>query len=125
MLELGDESEQSHRQIGKVLADMQIDIFISVGKRMHWAVDEYVRRTSRPKTAGEFPSPMQAGITIQNLLKEGDVVLVKGSQGMRMEKIVEELMAEPNRKEKLLIRQDEVWRNQDIQPSLVRCFSAS
>ena len=39
------------------------------------------------------------------------LVLIKGSQGMRMEKIVEEVMAEPQDAEKLLCRQDKKWRN--------------
>ena len=37
------------------------------------------------------------------------MVLVKGSQGIRMEKIVEEIMAEPQRKKELLVRQSKKW----------------
>ena len=43
-------------------------------------------------------------------LHEGVVVLIKGSQSMRMEKTVEEIMAEPIRKEELLVRQDADWK---------------
>ena len=42
-------------------------------------------------------------------MKEGDLILIKGSQSMRMEKIVEEIMAHPEEKEKLLVRQEKEW----------------
>jgi len=35
---------------------------------------------------------------------------VKGSQGMRMERTVEEIMAEPERASNLLVRQEEEWK---------------
>jgi len=38
-------------------------------------------------------------------------ILAKGSQGMRMEKVVEEIMAEPERAGELLCRQDRRWKD--------------
>ena len=43
------------------------------------------------------------------MIGEGDAVLVKGSQMMRMERTVEEIMAHPEEKAKLLVRQEEEW----------------
>ena len=47
---------------------------------------------------------------LKNLLRQKDVLLIKGSQSMRMERIVEELMEEPERAGELLVRQDPEWR---------------
>jgi len=47
---------------------------------------------------------------VKNFLKLGDIVLIKASQGVRAEKIVEEVMAEPQKAEALLVRQDTEWK---------------
>ena len=43
------------------------------------------------------------------IIKEGDIILVKGSQSTRMERVVMEIMAEPERAHELLVRQEEEW----------------
>ena len=43
-------------------------------------------------------------------MKKGDIILVKGSQGARMEKVILEIMADPESAENLLVRQDKQWR---------------
>ena len=43
-------------------------------------------------------------------MEEGDIILAKGSQGVRIEKVVKEVMAEPDRAEELLVRQDKSWK---------------
>lgn len=110
MLELGESTEGDHRMLAKKFLEVGGDVFLTVGRRMLFAVDELRKH----KFSGEiyaFPDPMSAGKKLQSILRPDDVVLVKGSQGMRMEKIVEEVMAEPNRAEGLLCRQNEQWKN--------------
>ena len=114
MLELGDEEEQSHRELGKVLAKSNVDFFVAVGRRMKWAVEEFVNSNGNDENVVNFDNPMDAGIFTQNLLKEGDLILIKGSQGMRMEKVVAEIMANPLEKEKFLVRQEKKWQDTEF-----------
>ena len=55
----------------------------------------------------EFLNAEKAGRELQKKIKQGDVILVNGSKKARMEKIVKEIMAEPNRASELLVRQNE------------------
>lgn len=103
MLELGAESGEYHREVGALAAELGIDALIAVGKM----AEEIV---SGARTAGmgadslfHFGSAGEAGRFAQNIIKKGDVMLIKGSRGMRMENIVRELMAEPERAEELLV----------------------
>jgi UDP-N-acetylmuramoyl-tripeptide--D-alanyl-D-alanine ligase len=52
----------------------------------------------------------RAGEELVLEVKEGDVILIKGSQGIRMERAVYALMAEPEKAEELLVRQDPEWQ---------------
>jgi UDP-N-acetylmuramoyl-tripeptide--D-alanyl-D-alanine ligase len=109
MLELGSYSEEGHREVGRYLTKSGIDKLIAVGER--------ARDISRgAEEAGlsrddifEYTDIAEAGRFIEQRLEHGDLILVKGSQGMRMEKIVKELMAEPLRAKELLVRQEGEW----------------
>jgi UDP-N-acetylmuramoyl-tripeptide--D-alanyl-D-alanine ligase len=57
----------------------------------------------------ELDDSIEAGRFMDSQIKQGDIVLVKGSQSMRMEKVVKDLMAEPLRAGELLVRQYGKW----------------
>lgn len=109
MLELGLETENAHRELGFKVAELGVDYLITVGEAAKYiaqsakeaGLDEY-RITS-------FANSKEAGRFLQEKLKEGDVVLAKGSQGGRMEKLVKEIMAEPLLAKDLLPRQGKEW----------------
>ena len=58
----------------------------------------------------QFNDSESAGKKLAKILQEGDIVLVKGSQSVRAEKIVESVMAYPEKRFKLLVRQEEEWQ---------------
>jgi len=57
-----------------------------------------------------FETADGARMPLQMIMQKGDVILIKGSQSMRMEKIVEEIMAHPEMAGELLVRQEEKWK---------------
>ncbi|RJQ36677.1 UDP-N-acetylmuramoyl-tripeptide--D-alanyl-D-alanine ligase [Candidatus Parcubacteria bacterium] len=115
MLELGRFTEMAHRTIGEEVAEV-CDYFIAVGERMKFAMDEAMqpgpenrRRMVRAQMQW-FSNSQSAGKELERVLRPGDAVLVKGSQGMRMERVTEEVMAEPEKARRLLVRQDGDWK---------------
>lgn len=114
MLELGKYAVQAHQAIGD-LAGQFADVLICVGARAKFIADS-ARRSLGEGGLGSvegrlytFETADMAKNKVQELIKGGDLILVKGSQGMRMERIVEEIMAEPQRKKDLLVRQSKKW----------------
>ncbi|MFA6535861.1 MAG: UDP-N-acetylmuramoyl-tripeptide--D-alanyl-D-alanine ligase [Candidatus Paceibacterota bacterium] len=107
MLELGRHSADEHREIGAMTKDA--DLLITVGVRARGFAEGALSAGLNERKVLQFEDSISAAKEIQNLLAPGDVILVKGSQGVRMEKIVEEIMAEPDKRAELLVRQDEEW----------------
>ena len=111
MLEIGKYTETTHRAIGGRLPGVA-DILITVGVRAKFIAEEalaVIKPMSREKVMS-FDDARSAGRALDSILRAGDLVLVKGSQGMRMEFVVEEIMAEPERAGELLVRQEEYWK---------------
>lgn len=79
MLELGDYGAEEHRKLGRMLSGLHIDIFIGVGELMSLALETF-RGAGIKAGSGE-----EAGRELEKLLEKGDIVLLKGSRGMRME----------------------------------------
>lgn len=107
MLELGRFSAEAHREIGRECVGF--DTLVCVGMRARFIKEGALEAGVNPDLVLHFDVPEKAGEYLQNIISAGDVVAVKGSQNMRMERCVEEIMAEPDKKEKLLVRQSEEW----------------
>ncbi len=110
MLELGEEEEERHREIGRKIMEVGCDFFVAVGGRMRLAGEELIQAGFAEEKVFYFASPMEVGKKMKELVAEGDYILVKGSQGMRMEKVVEELMQNPQEELKMLCRQNKHWK---------------
>ena len=109
MMELGRHSTEEHRKIGEQVAK-HADMLVTVGFRARDIAAAALDNGMPDNAILQFEDSGKAGAELQNLIKEGDYVLVKGSQSMRMERVVEEIMAEPDRAEELLVRQDAEWK---------------
>lgn len=109
MLELGKYTIEAHEEMGN-LAGRMANILVTVGARAKFAAYSAGNQMDG-NDIYSFVNSNSAKVKVQELIQEGDLILVKGSQGMRMEKIVEEIMAEPLRKKELLVRQSKIWQN--------------
>jgi UDP-N-acetylmuramoyl-tripeptide--D-alanyl-D-alanine ligase len=110
MAELGSKSDSGHREVGAKIVENAIDLVFLVGPKAKIIHDELNKR----KFAGRvfwFENSDLARMPVQNNLIEGDTILIKGSQSMRMEKIVKEIMSDPIHAEALLVRQSGKWLN--------------
>ena len=90
MLGVGKYTEQAHRTIGES-ASKFLDLLFCVGSRAKFIADEAVKRGFPKEKIFEFNTSEEAGKIIQNEIKEGDLILIKGSKEMEMEKIVKEI----------------------------------
>jgi len=109
MLELGEETEKGHREVGRKVAEVA-DVLFAVGERACFIADEAEKAGLDKKAVKCYNTSLEARIPIQNELREGDVILIKGSQGARMEHISKEIMRNPEEAEKLLPRQTAEWK---------------
>lgn len=109
MFELGGYSIEGHELVGRKIVELKIDHLIVVGERSRGIAHSAAKAGMDEDAIYHFDDIVSAGRFAQERIKTGDVILVKGSQGMRMEKIVKEIMADPLRAKELLVRQDEGW----------------
>ncbi|MFA6273351.1 MAG: UDP-N-acetylmuramoyl-tripeptide--D-alanyl-D-alanine ligase [Candidatus Paceibacterota bacterium] len=109
MLELGKHSNDEHEKAG-ALAGNFVDLLITVGKRAEGFTTGALKAGLAAGKIIRLENSREAGNYLDQNITAGDIILVKGSQGVRMEKTVEEIMAEPENKEKLLVRQDKEWQ---------------
>lgn len=109
MLELGPETEIAHREVGHQAAEYGVDFLITVGPASRVTAEAAKEAGMNPDHVVSFSDSIEAGKFLQEIMGKGDVVLIKGSQSMRMEKAVKEVMAEPLRAAELLVRQEASW----------------
>lgn len=97
MLELGEFSGKAHSDIIKMAADMGINIFVAVGEMMSLAAQKSREEINQKPgnnsgfTIYAFDNADEAGQNISGIIKQRDVVLIKGSRAMGMERIIERI----------------------------------
>lgn len=110
MLELGKFSTDQHKHIGS-LVPAAAQVLFTVGVRSKQIADGALSAGMSEKHIFQYDDAEKAGRELQAILHPGDVILVKASQGIRAEQIVEEVMAEPEYAADLLVRQDDAWKS--------------
>ncbi len=89
MRELGKYEIEAHRAIGNFVGE-RADILVTVGAAAKFIADSAANQM-KPGSVFSFDTSDEAKVKIQEIIREGDVILVKGSHAMQMEKIVEEV----------------------------------
>ncbi len=109
MLELGSHSLIQHEKLGIKAASVADEIY-TIGTRTKGTYDAAVQSGFPEHKLHRFYDSAICGAELAKNLRPGDVVLVKGSQGVRMEKVVEQILAKPELAGELLVRQDKEWK---------------
>ena len=91
MLELGGFAEEAHRELGRKISELSIELLLAMGEEAPVLVESAVRYGFDPKRAILAESHSEAVSILKETIQEGDWILVKGSRGMAMEKIVQGL----------------------------------
>ena len=91
MLELGEKTDFYHREIGKEVAKLSIDILITVGQRGKMIAQSSKEEGMAKERVFSFEKneKMNLAKKLLSLTKPGDFILLKGSREMKMEEILE------------------------------------
>lgn len=109
MMELGQFSIREHERIGRLVPE-KAGLLVTIGVRAKGFSKGAREAGMDERKIIECDDAVSAGKVLQTLIKAGDVILIKGSQSIRAERCVEEIMAEPERVGELLVRQDPAWK---------------
>jgi len=91
MLELGERAPELHRECGREMAQRGVDMVIGV-RGLAQEIVEGARQETMPLNATFFcETPEAAARLLFDNLQDGDLVLVKGSRGVQMERVIVEL----------------------------------
>lgn len=91
MLELGEYTVKSHEEIGEYCHLSGIDLLIAYGDYSKHIVDSAVSSGMRPGDVFYYQNKQELLRSLKTIVKPGDVILVKGSRGMKMDEIVDYL----------------------------------
>ncbi|MGN0435237.1 MAG: UDP-N-acetylmuramoyl-tripeptide--D-alanyl-D-alanine ligase [Wujia sp.] len=87
MFELGEDSELYHYEVGKYLADKNIDELVVVGE-LSQHIMKAVKDTNSPIRCFSFKDNGEVTLYLLSVMSSDDIVLIKGSNGMNLSSIV-------------------------------------
>lgn len=108
MLELGRYSAKEHAHVG-TLARERVDLLVTVGARSKATAEAARAAGMHDDAVFSFDTAVEAAALLEGMIGERDVILVKGSQSIRMERVAERLLADSADQTKL-VRQESEWK---------------
>ncbi len=108
MLELGDYTRDEHYKIGKIAAKSAHRLF-TVGIRSRVIAEGALDEKMSDDLIMECDTSIEAGKELVKILQKGDIVYVKGSQSMRMERAIKMILADSHNPASVLVRQEDEW----------------
>ncbi|HRH25950.1 MAG TPA: UDP-N-acetylmuramoyl-tripeptide--D-alanyl-D-alanine ligase [Candidatus Paceibacterota bacterium] len=112
MMELGAHSPGAHYAVGEKVA-RAAHVLVTVGIRAREIARGALEHGMAETHIFQYEDSKKAGKFVETIIEAGDVVLIKGSQSMRMERAVLEVMDQPEQASELLVRQDSVWKSKE------------
>ncbi|GHU88703.1 UDP-N-acetylmuramoyl-tripeptide--D-alanyl-D-alanine ligase [Spirochaetia bacterium] len=98
MLELGDASEEAHRELGQRLASSSADMIFLYGEEMKAAAEAFaaagIKDGRRSISVFHTNSITELSNALEDFVEDGDLVLLKGSRGCALERLTTVLMDE-------------------------------
>ena len=92
MLELGNYSKNLHEKVGEEIVKNKIDILVTVGKEAENIVNKAIELGMNKQNIYYFDTNKEAIKNLKEILKPEDAVLIKASNAMHFNKIVEEII---------------------------------
>ena len=91
MFELGNFEEQLHKDVGREVVKNKIDVLICSGERSKYIVEEAINNNMSKDNIFYYESKEEIVDKLKEMLKKGDIVLIKASNGMRFFDIIDKL----------------------------------
>ncbi len=92
MLEIGKYALEAHERVGRLAAGF-VDILVTVGPRAKFIAEAARESGLRKNNIFSFDAADEARKPVQDLIRKGDLVLVKGSHAIELNRVVEEIKA--------------------------------
>jgi UDP-N-acetylmuramoyl-tripeptide--D-alanyl-D-alanine ligase len=91
MRELGQQSAEFHREVGRAAAAEHVSLLIAVGSEAEEVLAGALESGMEPDAALSVGSHQEAAARVRERVRPGDFVLIKGSRGARMERVLSHL----------------------------------
>jgi len=91
MLEIGRYSEEAHIKLGKKAGEIA-DMIFAIGNRAEFVAQGAISIGFDENKIFKFSTSEEAKLVVQKEIQENDVIFIKGSRSMQMEKVIEEIV---------------------------------